>query len=303
MLLLDLGVFNKTSHKVTTREALIWSILWISLAMLFSGYIYYTDGFDRFIKFQSAYWVEKTLSVDNLFVFILVFNFFKVDSSLHHKVLFWGVLGAILSRAIFIFAGVEIVKLTYININLFDKQLIVNPILLFFGAFLLFAGMKSYYGEDEENQDFSKSLGYKFIKFVFPKISDEYDGDKFFTIKNGIKMATPLLLVVGVIEFTDVLFAVDSIPAIFSIAPQDPFILYTSNIFAILGLRNLYFLLENYIDKFEYLSIGVANILIFIGLKMLIEPIYHIDSIISLIIIFFNLTIPIILKNLNNEYN
>lgn len=287
MLLLDLGVFNKKVHAVSSKEAAIWSVVWISLSMIFSGVIYYVSGFEKFTQFQSAYWIEKALSVDNLFVFILVFGFFNVPKELHHKVLFWGIIGALLFRAIFIFAGVGLINITYLpEMSLFGETVRINAVLLLFGIFLIYAGIKSWFAEDDddEEKDFSKSPGARVIYKLF-KVSKEFDGAKFFTIENGVKVATPLLVVVAVIEFTDLLFAVDSIPAIFAIAPDDPMILYTSNIFAILGLRALYFLLANFIHMFSLLKYGLAIILAFIGVKMVIAPFYHISSPLSLSIV------------------
>jgi len=189
-------------------------------------------------------------------------------------------------RAIFIFTGVELIKLTYLpEMSIIGKPVKINIILTAFGAFLVYAGVKSWFVEDDDDEkDFSRSAGAKFVYKLF-KVSKEFDKDKFFTIENGVKLATPLLVVVGVIEFTDLLFAVDSIPAIFAIAPDDPFILYTSNIFAILGLRSLYFLLANFIHMFSRLKFGLAIILAFIGLKMIIAPFYHISSPFSLAVV------------------
>jgi tellurite resistance protein TerC len=287
MLVLDLGILNKKGHVVSNREAAIWSFIWISLAMGFSGIIYHYMGVEKFTQFQGAYWIEKALSVDNLFVFILVFGYFNVAKELHHKVLFWGVLGALAFRAIFIFSGVWLLNYTYLpEIELFGQTVKINYLLTIFGIILLVAGIKSWFsgGEDDGDKDFSKSPGAKIVHKFF-KVSDNYDGDKFFTIKNGVKMATPLFVVVAIIEFTDLLFAVDSIPAIFAIAPDDPFILYTSNIFAILGLRSLYFLLANFMYMFSRLHYGLAIILAFIGVKMLIAPFYHISSPVSLSVV------------------
>ncbi len=290
MLLLDLGIFNKKSHVVSNKEAAIWSLVWIGISMLFSVFIYImtneTAGLEKFAQFQSAYWIEKALSVDNLFVFIVVFGFFNVPREYHHKVLFWGILGALVMRAIFIFSGVGLINVTYLpEMNLFGKNVSINVVLTAFGAFLIYAGIKSWFVEDDDDEkDFSKSPGAKFVYRLF-KVSREFDKDKFFTVENGLKLATPLLVVVGVIEFTDLLFAVDSIPAIFAIAPNDPFILYTSNIFAILGLRSLYFLLANFIHMFSRLKYGLAIILAFIGVKMVIAPFFHISSPISLAVV------------------
>ncbi|MDH6252566.1 tellurite resistance protein TerC [Chryseobacterium sp. H1D6B] len=305
MLLLDLGVFNKKSHEVSSKEATIWSVVWISLSMIFSGVVYWIFNQDagghalaveKFTQYQAAYWVEKALSVDNLFVFILVFGFFKVPKHLHHKVLFWGIIGALIFRAIFIFAGVGLINLTYLpEMVVFGKAVSINIVMTLFGIFLVYAGIKSWGGGDDgDDEDFGDSAGAKLIK-SFWKVSDNYDKDKFFTVHNGIKMATPLLVVVAVIEFTDVLFAVDSIPAIFAIS-NDPFILYTSNIFAILGLRSLYFLLANFIHMFSKLPYGLAIILSFIGVKMLIAPWIHISSPVSLGIVGGVLIISVLLS-------
>jgi tellurite resistance protein TerC len=291
MLLLDLGVFNKKSHVVSNKEAAVWSLVWVGISMLFSVFIYImtseNSGLEKFAQFQTAYWIEKALSVDNLFVFILVFGFFNVPREYHHKVLFWGIIGALAMRAIFIFSGVGLINITFLpEMLLFGKVVKINIVLTLFGAFLIYAGVKSWLvdDDDDDQKDFSKSAGAKFVHKLF-KVSKEFDKDKFFTIENGVKVATPLLVVVGVIEFTDLLFAVDSIPAIFAIAPDDPFILYTSNIFAILGLRSLYFLLANFIHVFSRLKYGLAIILSFIGLKMVVSPFYHIESWISLSIV------------------
>lgn len=284
MLLLDLGVLNKKSHVVSNREAAIWSVIWISLAMGFSGIIYKYLGPEQFMQFQGAYWIEKALSVDNLFVFILVFGYFNVAKEAQHKVLFWGVLGALFFRAIFIFTGVWILNYTYLpEMELFGQNVRINYLLTIFGVILIVAGVKSWFshGEDDGDKDFSKSPGSKLVHRFF-KVSDNFDGDKFFTLENGIKMATPLFVVVVIIELTDLLFAVDSIPAIFAIAPDDPFILYTSNIFAILGLRSLYFLLANFMYMFSRLHYGLAIILSFIGVKMLLAPFFHIPTPVSL---------------------
>jgi tellurite resistance protein TerC len=298
MLLLDLGVFNKKSHEVSNKEALTWSLVWISISMIFSGVIYYVVGWESFTQFQSAYWIEKALSVDNLFVFILVFGFFKVPKYLHHKVLFWGIIGALIFRAIFIFTGVELINMTYLPaMEIFGMSVQVNVVLTLFGLFLLFAGIKSWSSEeeDDENKDFTKSVGAKLIYKLF-KVTKNFEGDRFFIYEKGKRIATPLLVVVAVIEFTDLIFAVDSIPAIFAIAPDDPFILYTSNIFAILGLRALYFLLANFMHMFSKLHYGLAIILSFIGVKMLISPFYHISSPVSLLVVAGILVISVIIS-------
>ncbi len=296
MLLLDLGVLNKNSHAITSKEATFWSVLWISLSMGFSGIIYYYMGIEKFTQFQGAYWIEKALSVDNLFVFILVFGYFNVPKESQHKVLFWGVLGALLFRAIFIFSGVWLLNYTYLpEMELFGHTVRINALLTIFGIILIVAGIKSWFSDsgDDGDKDFSKSPGAKLVHKFF-KVSPNFDGDKFFTVQNGIKMATPLFVVVAIIEFTDLLFAVDSIPAIFAIAPDDPFILYTSNIFAILGLRSLYFLLANFMYMFSRLHYGLAIILSFIGVKMIIAPFIHISSLASLSVVGGVLVISVV---------
>ena len=321
MLLLDLGVFNKKSHSISSKEALIWSFVWISLAMVFSGFIYLTMGGESFAKFQSAYWIEKMLSVDNLFVMILIFGYFNVPDEYHHKVLFWGILGALIVRAIFIFGGVGLINLTYLpEMTIFGHAVKLNVLLVLFGLFLAYAGVKSaFVEEDDDEKDFSKSPGAKLVYAIFgDNVTKEFVQDKFFvkqakivsqtakTITFSPKtylFATPLLIVLGVIEFTDLLFAVDSIPAIFAIAPNEPFILYSSNIFAILGLRSLYFLLANYISMFRFLKYGLAVILTFIGVKMLIAPFVHISSFLSLGIVLTCLVLSTILSLIIKEDN
>lgn len=321
---LDLFVMGKNPHKVTMKEALIWTVIFVSSALGFAGYVYYDLGHQPAMDFLNAYAIEKVLSVDNLFVFILVFGYFKVPKEYHHKVLFWGILGAIIMRFIFIYVGIELLSFT--EISLYGHN--INIVILLFGGFLLYAGIKSAIealgdGDDEE-EDFSKSAGAKFIKWLFPRVTENYEGDKFFVKKeiwvnakdvNGvedksgtnqmskiIRFATPLLVVVGVVEFTDLLFAVDSIPAIFSVS-KDPFILFSSNIFAILGLRSMYFLLAGLLPLFRYLNHGLAFILAFIGVKMLIAPIYHIDSTISLFIVLGVLVLSIGISLIANKVN
>ena len=287
LLALDLGVFHRGSKAISNREALVWSAVWIGLSMVFSGFIYSVMGAESFAQFQSAYWIEKALSVDNLFVFLLVFHFFNVAPEVQHKVLFYGILGAIVMRAVFIFSGVELIRLTYLpEFSVGDHVLKVNVLLTIFGLVLIAAGWKSWFAstEDDGEKDFAKSPGARLVHRFF-RVSEHFDGDRFFTVENGIRVATPLLVVVAVVEFTDLLFAIDSIPAIFAIAPNDPFILYTSNIFAILGLRSLYFLLANSQDRFARLKYGLALILAFIGVKMVLAPIVHVPSQVSLSVV------------------
>ncbi len=320
MLILDLGIFNKKAHTVSNKEAATWTVIWISLSMIFSGLIWWGAGFEKFAQFQSAYWIEKALSVDNLFVFILVFTFFKLDNKLQHRVLFWGIIGALVFRAIFIFSGIGLIKMTYLpSFELFGWQFTLsdaatqhadfqnkiffrpNAVLTLFGLFLVWAGIKSIGGgEEEEKEDYDKSFGARLLGKFLP-IHNEYVENHFVTRINGKLFATRLMLVLVVIESTDLIFAVDSIPAIFAIAPDDPFILYTSNIFAILGLRSMYFLLANSIDMFSKLKYGLAIVLTFIGVKMLIAPFYHFPSTISLSIVVGILAVSILLSVLSKK--
>lgn len=309
ILLLDLGVFNKKTHIISNKESFIWSLIWISLAMIFSLFIYIFAGIEKFAQFQSAYWIEKMLSIDNIFVFILIFNFFNVPKECFHKILFYGIFSAIIMRGLFICVGIKIIQYTYINISIkiFNIHLKINYILTIFALFLIYAGIQSWgaikkkcYSSNKKN--FINSPGAQIISLLFP-VTQYYDNNNFFTKKNGKKIGTLLLIVLGVIEFSDLIFAIDSIPAIFSIAPNDSMILYTSNIFAILGLRSLYFLLANFINKFHKLNYGLAIILIFIGIKMIIEPIYHIKSIYALIFIMIILVVSTIFSIKKNYHN
>lgn len=291
MLLLDLGLFNKKAHTISVREASIWTLVWIGLAMAFSGLIYLwtrgSFGLEKWTQFQTAYWIEKALSMDNLFVFMLIFTYFKVPVQLQHKVLFWGVIGALGMRALFIYAGVELVQLSYVRIpapwlnNL--EGLEVNALLFLFGGFLLFAGLNSLGSKPTSSQEFAGKRILDRVSTWLPVGGDMASG-RFF-LHQGKWVATPLFLVLLAVEFTDLLFAVDSVPAIFSVAPNDPFILYTSNIFAILGLRSLYFVLQGFSNLFSHLKTGLGFILIFIGFKMLVAPVFHIPAGLSLLIL------------------
>lgn len=300
MLVLDLGVFHKNPHEISNKEAIGWTLAWISLAMLFSGGVWYFFGFDEFADFQSAYWIEKALSVDNLFVFIIVFQSFKVPKLYQHKVLFWGIIGAIVMRAIFIFTGVKLIQMTYLPETTFWGMLTnpirINAVMTVFGVGLLIAAWKSaFQNEDPLNQDESEvkdGFGARIMNKLF-RIVPEYDGNKFFTVKDGVRYGTQLLLVVGIIEITDLIFAIDSIPAIFAIT-DSPFILYTSNIFAILGLRSMYFILANFIHLFHFLKYGLALILGFIGIKMIGSPFFELPSSISLAVVGSLLALSVI---------
>jgi tellurite resistance protein TerC len=271
MLALDLGVFNRKAHEVHYKEALAWSIVWVALSMAFNAWIYFRFGSEKALEFLTGYVIEKALSVDNIFVFVILFASFAVPKIYQHRVLFWGVLGAIFMRAIFIGLGAAL-------ISRFDWIMYV------FGAILIYTGIKLM-AEGEAEPHPEKNPIYKLARRIMPAVP-EYHGKKFTIVQNGRRYATPLLLVLLAIEATDVVFAVDSIPAIFAIT-TDPFIVYTSNIFAILGLRAMYFLLAGIIDKFHYLKYGLALVLLFVGVKMIIEDWLHVPIALSLGVIAF----------------
>lgn len=262
MLVLDLFVFHKHNHEVKVREALIFSGFWIGLALVFNAGIYYYMGEKAALEFFTGYLIEKSLSVDNLFVFLIIFSFFKVRKEYQHKVLFWGIFGALVFRAIFIFAGIELVEQ-------------FSFVFYFLGALLIYAGVKLAL-EKEGDFEPGNSFTFKILNKVLPLLED-FRQDKFWVKENQKLHFTPLFVVLIMIESTDVVFAMDSIPAILAIT-QDKFIVYTSNIFAILGLRSLYFALAGVMQLFHYLKFGLAIILSFIGVKILIKDLYHIDT-------------------------
>lgn len=279
MLALDLGVFHKKSHKVPVKEALIWSMVWISLALAFNFLIYLKFGKIKALEFLTGYVIEYSLSVDNIFVFILIFTYFAVKDEYQHRILFWGILGALIMRAIFIFAGVAL-------INRF------HWIVLIFGGFLVYSGIHMLFQNDTA-VDPDKNAVVKFFKKFLP-VSDNYHGDKLFIKQNHKLYATPLFLVLLVIESSDLIFAVDSIPAILAIS-QDRLIVYTSNIFAILGLRSLYFAVSGIMGFFRFLKVGLAFVLSFVGTKMLLAFFnIEIHIVLSLLIIISILAISII---------
>ncbi len=262
-LFVDIGIVNRKSHAPTRKETIVWSIVWVSLALAFNVFIYFQVGnhtgdwgiaLAQAKLFLTGYLIELSLSVDNLFVILLIFTFFKVPKKFQHRVLFWGIMGALVMRMIMIFAGAELVER-------------FHWIIYFFGAFLVYTGLKMF-GNQEDNFEPHESAIVKFaMRFI--RISKHYDGEKFFTVIDGVKTGTLLLLVLIVVEVTDLIFAVDSIPAIFGIT-TDRFIVYTSNIFAILGLRTFFFLLSDLANRFHYLKFGLAFVLTFIGVKMLL---------------------------------
>ncbi len=287
MLVLDLGVFHRKAHAISIKEATIWSVIWISMALLFNLGLYffwdtispgsaYSNG-EAALAFFTGYLLEKSLSVDNIFVFVLIFTFFSVPAMYQHRVLFWGIIGALLMRAILITVGAALLKE-------------FHWIIYIFGGFLIFTGIRMALHRNEEMHPENNPL-VKLLRRIMP-ITEDYEGDKFFIRRAGKLMATPLFLVLLLVESTDLIFAVDSIPAIFAVT-NDTFIIYTSNVFAILGLRSLYFLLAGVVDKFYYLKLGLSVILVFVGIKMTIVDIYKIPVGFSLGVIFVILAISV----------
>jgi TerC family integral membrane protein len=269
MLAIDLGVFHRKAHAVTMKEAGIWSVVWIALAMVFNLGIYFAWGQDKALEFLTGYVIEKSLSVDNLFVFLMIFQYFATPAQYQHRVLFWGILGALILRAVFIATGSAL-------LSNFHWMMYV------FGGFLVITGVKMYLQGDEKIEPERNPVVRLFERWV--PISKAYDGQKFFIRRDGRTYATLLMLVLIVVETTDVIFAVDSIPAIFAIT-QDPFIVYTSNVFAILGLRALYFMLAGVMEMFVYLKVGLSFVLCFVGAKMMLVDIYKIPIGASLAVI------------------
>ncbi|MGE5059907.1 MAG: TerC family protein [Betaproteobacteria bacterium] len=269
LLAIDLGVFHRKAHSVSIKEATAWSIVWVSLAMIFNLGIYFTWGEEKALEFFTGYVIEKSLSVDNLFVFLMIFQYFSTPAEYQHRVLFWGILGALVLRAIFIAAGSAL-------LTQFHWMIYV------FGAFLVFTGIKMFLQGDEKLEPNRNPVVRLFERWV--PMTREYHGQRFMIRTNGQTRATLLLLVLIVIETTDVIFAVDSIPAIFAVT-QDSFIVYTSNVFAILGLRSLYFMLAGVMQMFVYLKFGLSLVLCFVGAKMLLSDIYKIPIGASLAVI------------------
>jgi tellurite resistance protein TerC len=278
MLALDLGVFHRKAHTISLKEALIWSVVWITLAMLFNAGLYFLQGPDPALQFFTGYLIEKSLSVDNIFVFVLIFTSFNVPPASQHRVLFWGILGALIMRGILIAVGVVLLEA-------------FHWIIYVFGAFLVFTGIRmALHKEVEVHPERNPLL--KLVRRVFPVTAD-YDHDRLMVRQAGRWMATPLLLVLFVVESTDLIFAVDSIPAVLAVS-RDPFIVYTSNVFAILGLRSLYFVFANIVDKFYYLKLGLSVILTYVGVKMLLADVYPIPTALSLGVIALVLAIAVL---------
>ena len=269
MLALDLGVFHRKAHVVHPREAALWTVAWVSLALLFCGGLWLTEGSQTAILFLTGYLIEQSLSVDNIFVIVLIFSYFSIPAKYQHRVLFWGIIGALVMRGTFIALGTLLVSR-------------FHWVLYLFGAFLIVTGIRMAVRQDEEF-DAERNPVMRLARRFLP-VTARYDGQNFFTVENGKRVATPLFLVLILVEFTDLIFAVDSIPAIFGVT-TDPFLVYTSNVFAILGLRSLFFLLAGVVDKFHLLKYGLAVILSFVGVKMVIADLYKIPTVASLIVI------------------
>ena len=278
MLALDLGVFHRHAHVIRAREAAIWTAVWVSLALTFALGLYIWEGSQIALTFLTGYVIEESLSVDNIFVIVMIFSYFGVPPQYQHRVLFWGIVGALVMRGTFIGLGALLLQR-------------FEWIIYIFGALLIVTGVRMAIRHDE-TFDAEKNPVYRIAKRSLP-FTTEYDGQKFFTMQNGRRVATPLFLVLLMVEFTDLIFAVDSIPAIFAVT-RDPFLVYTSNIFAILGLRSLYFLLAGVVGKFHLLKYGLAVILVFVGIKMVSVEFFHVPILVSLGVIVGVLTTSIV---------
>ncbi len=278
MLALDLGVFHRKAHEVKLREALIWSGVWIVLALLFNLLIYFLRGTQSALEFLTGYLIEKALSVDNIFVFILIFSYFRIPAVYQHKVLFWGIIGALIMRAIFIALGITLIEKFHF-------------IIYIFGAFLIITGIRMALQKDKEIHPERNPVVKLFRRFM--SITNSYEDGKFFKKVDGRSYATPLFVTLIIVETTDLIFAVDSIPAILAIT-IDPFIVYTSNVFAILGLRALYFALAGIMKLFHHLHYGLSAILVFVGIKMILTDVFKIPITLSLVIIAVILLISVI---------
>jgi tellurite resistance protein TerC len=280
MLGLDLGVFHRRAHEVRVKEALMWTVVWISVALLFNVCVYFWFGSERALEFLTGYLIEKALSVDNIFVFLVLFSYFAVPPALQHRVLFWGIVGALVMRAAFILLGAALLQS-------------FHWVIYIFGGFLVFTGVKLLLQRGSELHPERNPLFGQFKRLI-PAVG-EYRGPRFTVVENGKRFATPLLLVLVAIEATDIVFAVDSIPAVFAVT-RDPFIVYTSNIFAILGLRALYFVLAGVMGKFHYLKVGLALVLVFVGGKMTLTDVYKVPIAVSLVVISLLLAGAVVLS-------
>jgi tellurite resistance protein TerC len=286
LLAIDLGLFNRHAHRVKMREALIWSGVWIGVAMIFCAVVWVVLGSEAGTTFLTGYLIEKSLSVDNLFVFLVIFNYYGVKPEFQHRVLFWGIIGAVVMRAIMIAGGAALIER-------FDW------ILYLFGVFLIYTAWKLAFMSDHVSVDPGKNKIVRWVGRHVP-MTDAFHGEKFWVVEQGKRLATPMLLVLVTIETSDVMFAVDSIPAIFGIT-HDVFIVYTSNIFAILGLRALYFVLADFMGRFRYLDTGLALVLGFIGVKMLVHDVWHMPTWLALGVVAVILTGSVVLSWLRPE--
>ena len=278
MLAIDLGIFHRREHEVTVREALAWTAVWVSLALLFNVVVYFWRGPDIALEFLTGYVIEKSLSLDNIFVFLLIFTYFRVSPVHQHRVLFWGILGALVMRAAFIAAGVGLIQR-------------FHWVIYVFGGFLIITGIKMAVQKGREIHP-ERNPVLRLFKRFFP-VTDRYEGGRFFVKENGRRLATPLFVVLLVVETTDVIFAVDSIPAILAIT-LDPFIVYTSNVFAILGLRALYFALAGVMRMFHYLHYGLSLVLVFVGIKMVIADLYKVPIAVALGVVALTIVVSIL---------
>jgi len=285
MLALDLGFFHRKAHAIKIKEALVWSGVWIALALLFNLGIYFWRGPETALEFLTGYLIEKSLSVDNIFVFLLIFSYFGVPSLYQHKVLFWGILGALIMRAVFIVAGITLIEKFHWTIYIF-------------GAFLILIGIKMALQKERKIRP-ERNPALKLFRRWVP-VTEEYAEGKFFVKRPGHYLATPLLIVLIVVETTDIIFAVDSIPAILAIT-LDPFIVYTSNVFAILGLRALYFALAGIMELFHHLHYGLSAVLVFVGFKMLLTDLYKIPVSMALSVVAGILLISVMTSILDKK--
>jgi len=277
MLALDLGVFHKENHEIKLKEALMWTMFWVSLALIFNIGIYHFMGSEKALQFLTGYLIEESLSIDNVFVFMLIFSYFKVPPKYQHKILFWGILGAMLMRITFILSGILLIEK-------------FHWIIFVFGGFLVITGIRLAFQDEISIKPDSNPVIRLFKRFF--RITDTYHKDKFFIRENGVLLATPMMIVLIFIEVSDLIFAVDSIPAILAIT-SDPFIVFTSNVFAILGLRSLFFAISAISKYFIYLKYGLAAILTYVGTKMLVSDYYKIDPLYSLLVILAILSLSI----------
>ena len=283
--MVDLGVFHKGNRVISVKESLVWSVIWIVVALVFNAGLFIFSGSEKALEFLTVYLVERSLSVDNIFVFILVFSFFGVKAEYQYKILFWGILGALVMRAVFILAGVALIAKFHWMIYLF-------------GAMLVYIGIKMWFEENKEIHP-DKNIVLKVFKKLFP-VAEGHAGSEFFVKHEGRYIVTPLFLVLLVIETTDIIFAVDSIPAALAIS-TDSFIIYSANVFAILGLRALYFALAGSMQMFKYLQHGLSLVLAFVGVKMILADVYKISITVSLGVITLVLAVSIVLSLAKNK--